>query len=541
MAGNHRAIVSFARYALLGTLAGVLMGVLAGVLVEKLAPPRYEATTVVFHAPGSGGSDSGRDFIAATLTDPDLFPAIAAEHGREAGYAADLARRIRVTAPDASRPIAEIRLRGKDETALAATLDTVAQRVVTLHRTRQKAALQWQLDALDEELADARKRREEFDGAALDRTALPGVANDAIVAAANLARQLREIELGERFRLNRGSTLDERRRELSLHGLVRQLKRAQQALDDDGTVADARIERARELAIADAEILALKQTRERLLRVFESSPPLQIVRPADVEPLATDASPIAIMAGFGSLIGLLAGGFMWSANQSTPTELSAAMVEKSLRVPVLAVIPENFTDDDHQGALAQTNPQHLAVAGIRSLRIALHVRVPLADAAAPVVIAGLDDPHLAGLVVANLAVVAAQAGERVLIIDAVRGDGILPGIFAHGPGSEQAAEVRLGAGSVRLVNNDDADSAASAAQVNDGHFDRVVVHVPDPARARAYIHDGNAGIGLLVCRTGQPLAALRKAQANKLFGVVLCAYRIDEVAYLGGQDPAQAS
>jgi hypothetical protein len=40
-----------------------------------------------------------------------------------------------------------------------------------------------------------------------------------------------------------------------------------------------------------------------------------------------------------------------------------------------------------------------------------------------------------------------------------------------------------------------------------------------------------------VCTLEQPLAALRKAQANKLFGIVLSGYRIDASAYGGGHRP----
>ena len=525
MAENHRAIVSFARHALLGTLAGVLLGVVAGIVIEKFMPPRFEASVVLYHAPGSGGSDSGRDFIAATLARPDFLPGVATEHGWSADVAAELADRIVVTAPDASRPLAEIRLRGTDETALAATLDTVAQHLVTLHRDRQREHLQWQLDELDQALANARKQGLAVNGTSPDMTTLPAAARDAVTAAANLAREQREIELGKRFRLSRGSTLDNRRRELSLRGLRRQLERAQQALDTHDPTTVAAIERARAHASANAELLALTHTRDGLLQEFAASSPLQLVRAADVAPLPADFSPVFVLAAFGALAGLLAGGFVWSAGQALPTELSAALVEKSLRVPVLAVIPDDLTADPAPRVLAENAPRDLALAAIRSLRIALAVRIRDADAGAPIVISGLADPRAAGLVIANLAIVAAQAGERILVVDETQGDSVLARMLA--------AETHFGDGSVRLAPAD-RDDATGAAEAHDGSVDRVLIHVRDSTQARKFTGDGRAGIPLLVCNVNEPLAALRKAQANKLFGIVLCGDRIDEAAYGGG-------
>jgi len=530
VAENHRAIVSFARHALLGTLAGVLLGVLAGIVIEKFMPSRFEASVVLYHAPGTGGSDSGRDFIAATLARPDFLPGVAKEHGWGADVAAQLAGRIVVTAPDASRPLAEMRLRTTDETALAATLDAVAQHMITLHQGRQQEHLQWQLDELDQALANARRQDLAVNGTSPDMSTLPGAAHDAVTAAANLAREQRELELGKRFHLSRGSTLDKRRRELSLRGLRRQLERAQQALDRHDPTTVAAIERARALAIADAEIVALQHTRDGLLQEFAASSPLQLVRAAEVTPLPADFSPVFVLAAFGALAGLLAGGFVWSAGQASPTQLSAALVEKSLRVPVLAVIPEDLTGDPAQRVLAATAPRHLALAAIRSLRIALAVRIGDADAGAPIVISGLADPPAACLVIANLAVVAAQAGERILVVDHGQGDSVLARILAP--------ETHFGDGSVRLAQPDRGDGTGEA-HAHDGSFDRVIIHVQDPTQAREFAADGGAGITLLVCSVTQRLAALRKAQAGKLFGIVLCGDRIDEAAYGGGHVSVQ--
>lgn len=532
MAADHRQLVTFARYALLGTLAGVLMGVLGGLAVEKILPPRFMASAIVFHSPGSGWSDSGRDFVAATLAHADFLPGIAHEQGWRDGVAADLVGEIVVTAADASRPLAEIQLDGTDPEALKRTLDAVAQHMVALHQRRQRTDLQAQLDDLDVALADARERVRELGEPLPDRAMLPAAAIDAVTAMARLARQRRELELGKRYRLGRGSNLDERRRELSLHGLERQLERALQAFDVREPGTAAAFERARERATAEAEANALQHIRDGLLREFDAFTPLRLVRAAEVTPLPLDVSPALVLAAFGALAGLLAGGFVWSANQSAPTRLSAARVEHSLRVPVLAVVSADLANAGEQGPLAQTNPQHRAIAAIRSLRIALAVRRRDVGAGEPVVISGLSDPQTARLVVANLAVIAAYAGEHVLIIDEVRDEDGLTQMFAA---TDNTA--RYGSGSVRVADGE----RAADIRASDARFDQTFVHVADSRRALELIGEHTAGVALLVCALDQPLAALRRARANKMFGVVLSGYRIDDAAYRSSAGPAQAS
>lgn len=534
MAENHRRLVAFARYALLGTLAGVLIGALAGLALEKFMPPRFAASLVVFHPPGSGWSDSGRDFVAATLARPDFLPGVANAQGWSADVAADLARKITTTAADASRPLAELRLTGTDGDALSNTLDAVVEHMIALHRSRQQADLDAQLEALDTALASARRHVSESGDPPADAATLPDAARHALTAAARLARQRRELELSKRFRLSRGARIDDRRRELSLRGLERQLERGLDELELRDAAAVARFEHARERAIAAAEVDALQHIRDGLVREFNTLFPLRIVRAAEVTPLATDASVILMLAAFGALTGLFAGGFVWSANQSSPRRLSAASVEKSLHVPVLAVMSADLADAGERYPLAQTNPQHLALAAIRSLRIALAVRHRDTGASAPVVFSGPDDPHTARLVVANLALVTAQAGERVLVIDAAPGDDGFTEMFAAADGDD---EVHFGAGSVRLASGDHAAGIFTGGAL----FDHIFVHVQDTTRALEYISKHGAGIAVLVCAQEQPLAALRKRQASKAFGVVLTGHRIDEAAYGGGHGAAHAN
>lgn len=525
----------FARLALLGTLAGVAVGVLAGLVLDSFLPPRFEASVVLFHTPGSGGSDSGRDFVAATLAQPELLPGVAQEPGLNTGAATALAGEIEVTAADASRPLAEIRLRGTDADVLARSLDAVAEHMVALHRRRQQANLETQLEKLDAALASAAAHLSNAGAGPADAAIPEGAAHDAIVAAARLARQRRELELGRRFSLGHGSTLDERRRELSLHGLERQLERAERALESEvrDPLARAAFGRARARALAAAEVDALQHIRDGLVRESDALSPLRIVRAAEVSPLSAEASPALLLAACGAMAGLFAGGFVWSANQSSPTRLSAQQIEKSLRVPVLAAIPGDLDDGRDHGPRAVTNPRHLAVAAVRSLRIALAVRLGAVEPPAPVVFGALGDPRPAALVVANLAVVAAHAGERVLVVDGLRNES---GLAAMLSGGDDA--MPYGAGAIRLAIT---EAAGGTAAIADGEvFDHVFVLVRDAPGIREYVSKNGSGSGVLVCAMDESVATLRKAQAHKLFGIVLSAYPLDEAAYSAAPEAPRA-
>lgn len=223
---------------------------------------------------------------------------------------------------------------------------------------------------------------------------------------------------------------------------------------------------------------------------------------------------------------------------------------------MLGVIGEFLTDygERELRPLAATDPRHLVLAGIHSLRIALHVLAQEEVHAGPVVVTEMGDPHHAAHVVANLAVAAEQAGERVLIVEASSMPGVLSAIFAS---DEQAirpmalevdelsekrdSDERLDKGRIRFLfragstNEFNGETLPVTAKfIHD--FDRAFIHVDDVAGAKYLLNEYGTGIGLLVCSSDVGKPALTK-EVEDLHGVVLCDYRIDASVYSESGNP----
>lgn len=333
MARNYRGIISFLLLTLVGILAGAILGTLTRGLLLKLTPPRFEAVSVLFHTPGSGMSDSGRDFLAATLAQPDFLPSVATRHGWDATMAAGIASKVSVGATDASGPIAEIRLAGTDPTALANTLHAIAEQMVELHRDKQEARLQWQLSELDEVLETAIRRERELKAEREDDASLPPSVHNTIVAATDLARQRRELELAARYRLRPESAFDTAKRQRRLNDVLAKQQRLKLSSGDNTNVESAEFATEQAVALATAELLALQQTQERLKREFKSFRPLQIVQRAKLTPLTVAYIPTQILAGVGSLIGALVGALVWTKRRSSTGGMSDSGEQGSLRTP----------------------------------------------------------------------------------------------------------------------------------------------------------------------------------------------------------------
>lgn len=144
------------------------------------------------------------------------------------------------------------------------------------------------------------------------------------------------------------------------------------------------------------------------------------------EPAATP-EPVAPKVPLVLALGMLLGGMLGSGGVLVRNWLrhgvrDAADIER-MGLPVFATVNYSRKGDTggaRRGRLpvvALTDPHELAVEGIRSLRTSLHFG--MLDAPTPTVT--ITSPHPAAgksFIAANLAVVAAQAGQRVCLIDA---------------------------------------------------------------------------------------------------------------------------
>jgi len=548
VARKNHGVTAFLRYGLLGVLAGTILGTLVGALFVAISHARFEANIALYRVPTNGTSSSARDFIAATLARQDFLRDFVAKRRLEAKAQARLTRNLTVVAKDASRPLAEMRLVGSDPAAITMTLDALATYMVEVLHSTQNTALQSQLRELDPVIDAASRRYYELMTAQFEYGRLPSSALHKIRVATTLARQRLQIELAQRYRLKPRSAADEIELQRRLNDIIKQQERLTPSMDEHANVDSDHFELESAFALAGAELRVLKQTKRRLLSEFDRAKPLLIVRRAKAIPLTTEHAPVVVLAAACGLIGGLCGGFAWSKRQSRNGKLTGPIVERRLGVPVVGVMAESLTDygEREQRPMAQADPQPLAVAGVRSLNVALHLLAQKRSRVGPVVFTEIGDGRHASHVIANLAVVMAQTGERVLIVEASDSDGQLSGMFANDKGiartialdvgelgDEQDAEVRPGNGSIRFAIGDAGAVAPPVPLAVISHFDCVLIHNRHLDRARRVLKGYGTGVGLVVCTAEARVSVVRKALARTLHGVVLCAYAIDESDYLG--------
>lgn len=546
MARKNHGITVFLRYGLLGALIGAILGTLVGGLLVKVAPARFEANVILFHIPTIGASDSARDFIAATLARKDFLPAFAAKRRIDAKTQAQLTRNLSVVAEDASSPVAELHLVGRDSTAITTTLDALASYMTEVLHSPQNRALQSQLRELDPVMDAANRRHHELITARSEYGRLPSSALDKVRAAITLAEQRLQIESAQRYGLKPRSATDELEAQRRLNDIIQQQEQLMPSMDEDANIDSEHFELEISYALAGAELRVLEQTRRRLLSEFDRAMPLRVVRRAKANPLETEHTLLGPLAAACSLIGGLCGGFAWSRRQSRNGNLTGPVVERRLHVPVVGVMAESLTDygEREQRPMAQADPEPLAVAGVRSMNVALHLLAPEGGPVGPVVFAEVGDGRHASHVIANLAVVMAEIGERVLIVEGNGDNSQLFEMFANNRGAartialdvseledEKDADAPRGNGSICFATGDAAATTLPVPPAFVSHFDRVLIHVGNANRSRHVVKAYGTGVGLVVCTAEARLSVLRKALATTLHGVVLCAYSLDESDY----------
>ncbi|MFT4564673.1 MAG: hypothetical protein ACI9BW_004443, partial [Gammaproteobacteria bacterium] len=543
MARTNHNLVSFLRYAVLGAIGGSALIAIVGTLSITLAPKRYDAGIVLFHLPGSGMSDSARDFVAASLARPEFLARVVAERGSDNPMAERLIDKLFVEATNAAGSVAELHLIGSDAAKLATILKGVAREMVALHSDKQKAKFRPLLDKLDEELKTAVERRRKFKAALRDFGPLPSSARGAVVVSTDLARKRLELELQERYRVRQSSVSQDMKRRRQLKTLIGIQEERRQKPVKGIDFESPHFKLVSNVTFSDVEVLVLKQTKGRLDTELELRKPLIIERDVVVTPIVPNYMPLVLLTAVGGLIGALVAGLVWSYRQSSAGVSSASVVGKYLNLPVVGVTAQWVSDfgERERQVLADSDTQDLAVAGIHSVRVALH----LLARAEPVIFAEIGNRRHASHIIANLAIVAAQAGERVLIIDVDSSQNVLAGLLARKTNSEQVIAPNANettekpeidkhalTPTIRLLGGDDVPNNVDAktlpvAREFLADFDRILIYAGTVSTAKDLLKGYDTGIGIVVCPSDVRLSALRKAYVRNMHGVLLCACPID--------------
>jgi succinoglycan biosynthesis transport protein ExoP len=203
-------------------------------------------------------------------------------------------------------------------------------------------------------------------------------------------------------------------------------------------VTDTSPERAREIANATArEFVSVVRDIETTTRTGGSQIDMAIVREADTPSSPTSPRP-RLNGAVGLLVGLLLGALLAVARDRLDRTIPAPnAVEEHLGVPILGVVPRDRAVE-RDPTVVRTAPQTKSADGLRRLRAA----VQLHRNVTPLLVTSALPGEGKTTVAVNLALAVAEAGKRVIVIDAdLRAPGVAEALgLEQGPGLVQVLQ-----------------------------------------------------------------------------------------------------
>ncbi|MGR8949845.1 MAG: hypothetical protein ACU84Q_17515 [Gammaproteobacteria bacterium] len=534
MVRKNRLMVSIARYFVVGTILGAIVGLLLNMLLVSAPSGRLEARVLLFRIPSDDTYQAARDYLSLAISRPGFLDDFAKQQGLDSGEQALLARNLSVVARDASSPNAQLRLVGDNEAALSETLNALAIYVTEALRTIDETAMQSLLNGIEKEIEKASEKNLALLNARDKFNPLPDDLNDSIRLSTALVTKRKELEISLRYTLKPLSKSDEGTIREQLDKIIEQQQGGKRPI----RVAARDIENfdfARELAHSSAILRVLRQAKQNLVIAYNGDTPLRIAGRAAVTPLTLEATPTGQFIAICAFLGALIGGFIWSMLRSRSWQLTGLNIERRLGVPTLAVIAQKLTDCGTQlgGPLAHFNSDSNDLACIKSLSIALSLLQSEQGQNAPLIFSEVGGGDHIAHVTANLAIVMAAGGDRVLVISATGNEEQSKDLFRHG--EEQGWCATLTAQD--LTNNHSAQTKFEPGKIcyyrvkdetiplaDLAQFNKVLILARHPADAKKQLTHHACGVGVVLCTTGTRVSILRRALGRKMHGVVLCGH-----------------
>ena len=313
-------------------------------------------------------------------------------------------------------------------------------------------------------------------------------------------------------------------------------------------VFDAAIKRSAIPGVIGHLLEAREQLRTRRLEQAD----LRIVQHAIVAPLPPPHRRGLWAAVFGAAVGMLAALLNRLGRPVETKHRDGPTLEAHVHVPVIGSIAAPLADYGERKLrpLAQSHPQHLAVDGVRSLETAFKVLAAGKEQPGPIVMVNVDERQNAGHILANLAMLAALRGERVLLIETAQGESVLSSMFVSGTQTTLSTIMDVGelcdeklpkhddGGRIRYVVADDVgspDPPVPGAFMQ--YFSRIYISSNSIDRAITLLQAYGDGIGVLVGSDQLPIREWQRARAQwresqlPLDGLVHCGHRINERHY----------
>lgn len=381
---------------------------------------------------------------------------------------------ITVTEKTKKSGVLFLNLEGESPEATAQVLDTVERSYLRQNIERKSAELEKTLEFIEGQLPELKARLEAAEVALNVYRTTTGSVDISLETKANLdASAVVEKEIGEGM-----LQLDEAKaRFTENHPMMEVLKNKLRRLEGERKMLEARFKKLpgselesarllRDVRLAqDLYVLLLNKSQE--LKVMKSGT-IGTVRILDQSsvPITPVAPKLPITLGIGLVGGLLLGIAAAFAKKALHVGVEdPELLESELGLPVYASIPHSRIQQKRvktqrgNGSvpiLSVTHPNDLSIEALRSMRTGL--QFALAEADNNVVAIGGPSPSIGkSFVSVNLAYVLADAGQRVLLIDADLRKGRLHDYFG-GARCDGLAELLADGGSPERVISECASS-----------------------------------------------------------------------------------
>ena len=548
-------------------------------LGEKLTLVAGEAGRFELLAPG--GNSLGAGTVGAPVTGGGvtlLVSELRARPGtrfrlvrrsREAAIK-DLQDELRVSEKGKKTGILIVSLEGPDRDRLAAILDALAAAYLRQNIERKAAEAGKTLQFLETQLpqvhasleaAEAELERYQLGKGGLDVSLATQamVARSVEVEKASSELQVEAAALGQRFTEN--------------HPAVKTIQDKLRRLDAERTAIEARLKALPEAELESARRLRdVKVKNELYLALLNRAQELKVVKEGTLgnvrilDPALRADEPFspqpARILGLALLLGLIGGVGLALARRALDQGVEDPdQLERVVGIPVFASVPFSKAEAERAGSparalplLAVAAPRDLAVESLRNLRTAL--QFSLFESGSRVVSVSGPAPGVGkSFVIANLGHLLAEAGKRVVLVDADIRRGTLHRLFGldrglgladviAGAPLEQALHETAQPGLVLVTSGTlppnpaellSSDRLAQLVAELAERFDLVLLDTPPVlAVTDAALVARHAGVNLLVARSGQHrlrelTAALRSLGRNgiRVNGFVLNGVRLD--------------
>ena len=324
--------------------------------------------------------------------------------------------------------ILEVRIKSEDKTQAVAILNAIAEAYVRQNIERSSAVAESSLEFINQQLPEAKTTLEGAEKALNDYRQLQQSV-DLTFETENVLSQVTRVEIELRESQSKEDEIKQRYK--TSHPIYQQLLAQRQRLNDDLTKLRGEVE---DLPETQKEVLNLTRdlelaqqiytellTRAQEVRVLKASTVgnVRIIDRAEasinaVAPKTTIVLALGLILGamIGVMVALLRGWLRKSVQGSETLEAMGLSVFATINL----ASPGNLAARKGHGILALSDPTDLAVEGLRSLRTSL--QFGMLDATSKSLVITSTAPGAGkSFTSVNLAVVTAQAGQTVCLID----------------------------------------------------------------------------------------------------------------------------